>query len=558
MEILITDIVDAALISGVTAVFLFADIIAKNHLKIGLRDIGADLALGAFVVQLAFLTNLLTNQQMSSFNENVLFAVGFAIIWILCLWLPSKRDILADMFSYTLGIFALAGAIMHSLGAPNPTGILIVAVASFILSVIGFLFADHLKSESTTQRFRSITKKMNVYEMNENYRKIDAGKSGTDPLQPVIDIIRGAIRDDDTLTATRGIRELADFGSELVQYNDNTSLVIRHLNAQLYGLGMLAEEERNRDLIVEVIDAFKTIACSCIQKGMEKSTLQATEYLNNFFRWHMDKSFFPTLGRIELIKRAETTTDLYNVLKKNTITSPRHKFATASGKIGENAARFRMIEAAERSVELLKIIALDAASKKDIDTLEYVRSALVEVAATVKENQLEHLEKQIITTLRDICIKAVQESSDRKKNDSLPKAVLALRDVGEIFGERSYPDVTGSLKDIGIVAARRHSDSKVSHVIPHIEHFCLLASEKQMDEHASSSVVAIMEVCRASIREQMVESTARSSKTLASLSNRENLTIFVNEAVFELGKYREMDREMFALFEKTYNNSGGK
>ncbi|WP_406655995.1 hypothetical protein V7O62_09150 [Methanolobus sp. ZRKC2] len=558
MQILITDIVDAALIMGVTTVFLFVDIVAKNHLKIGLKDIGADLALGAFVVQLAFLTNLLTAQEMSYFNNNVILAVCFAIFWIICLWLPGKKDILADMFSYTLGAFALAVSIMHSLGAPNITGIIIVMIASLVLSIIGFLFADHLRGEAVTQRFIDITRDMNVYEMNESYRKIDSGKAGVDPLQPIVDIIRGAIRNDDTLTATRGIRALSTYGSDLIQGHENTSLIIRHLNAHLYGIAMLAEDEKNRDLIIEIIDAFETIACVCMEKSMEKTTLQTIEYLHNFFKWHMDRSFFPALGKIELVRRAETTNDLYNVLNKKTISSPRHKFAKASGKIGERAARFKMIEAAEKSVALLKIIAIDAASKEDIDTLEYVRTALVDVAATVKENKLKHLEKQIITTLRDICIKDVQESSDRKKNDSLPKAVAALKDIGEIFGESSYLDVTDSLKDIGIVAARRHSDAKVSYVIPHIEYFCILASEKEMKEQASRSVVSIMELCRASIREQMVESTARSSKTLASLSNRNNLKVFVNEAVLELGKYREMDREMFALFEKTYNNSGGK
>jgi hypothetical protein len=55
----------------------------------------------------------------------------------------------------------------------------------------------------------------------------------------------------------------------------------------------------------------------------------------------------------------------------------------------------------------------------------------------------------------------------------------------------------------------------------------------------------------------MVESTALSSKTLAGLSQKEELMVFVNDAVFEIGKYKEIDREMFALFEKTYNNSGG-
>jgi hypothetical protein len=558
MQILIPDIIDTVMVIGIIAVLLFIDIIAKNSLKTGQKDIGADLAISAVAIQFAFIITLVTNRETEYFYSNILLAFSFGIIWAVCLWLPRKKYVLENMFSYTLGTFALSLSILYVLGVSGITSIVMIVGASLILSVAGFLFADYLNSERITQRFLDITKGLNTCEMNEDYRKMDSLKSVFDPLQSVIDIIRGALRNDDNLTAVNGIHALGKFASGILQSEGNNSLIVRHLSAHLYGLGVLAEREEKTDIVNEIIDTFGDIGGNCTEKNMEKATLQIIEHMHNLFNLHKVGDHALAGGKISLLKKTNTVRELSNALTDNSVFTPRHELAIAAGRIGQMAARQKMTETVEKCISLLKVIALDAASSKDIHTLEHVRKALVEVAVSVKENRLEHVEKQIILALRDICIKTVQESPDRKKNDALQKVVAALREIGNIFGERSYLEVTGSLRDIGVTAARKHSDEKMFDVIGHIEYFCVCAAEKDLEEEASVSVSALAQVCEASIKEQMVESTALSSKVLAGLAKKDKLTIFVNEAVFELGKYREIDREMFALFEKTYNSSGGK
>ncbi|WP_340819977.1 hypothetical protein [Methanolobus sp. WCC4] len=558
MQILIPDIVDTALISGIISVFLIADILVKNHLKLDLRDVGADLAIGALVMQIAFIATILKGQQMDLFWNNIVLAICFALFWVTCLWLAGKRDALTDMFSYTIGTFALAASIMHFLGTFRPTGMVILLAYSFILSVLAFLLADYLRTEAVKLNFGKFTKDLQIYDMNESYRKLESGTGNIDPLQPVIDLIRGAIRNRDNFTATVGIRRIPEICSKVLASSGNKALIIKYLNTHLYQLAILAEEEKDRFALMEVIDSFGSIGKQCAEANMESFVLHTIESMNNFFDLYCERQRFSKMNILSQIKRSKGPKDLVDIVTNKVISTPMHKLSIATGEIGKTTAGKDMLEPTENAVILLKKIALDAASNADTATLENIRKVLLEFARTVDNKDQEHLKKLIIYALRDIGIKTIHESPDLKKHDCLDKVIETLKEIGDIFGEGSIPDITNALKDIGVVAARKHSDKKVSSVIPVMEHFCTVAAEGHHEEHASNAVSAILEVCEISIREQMVESTASSSKSLASLSNIEAVSVFVNEAVFELGKYREIDREMFALFDKTYRKSGGR
>ncbi|SFM71847.1 hypothetical protein [Methanolobus profundi] len=558
MQILIPDIVDTALISGVISVFLIADILVKNYLKINLRDVGADLAIGALVIQLGFIATILKGQQMDLFWSNIVLAICFMIFWVTCLWLAGKRDALTDMFSYTIGTFALAASIMHFLGTFRPTGMIILLAYSFILSVLAFLLADHLRTETVKQNYEKFTKDLQIYDMNESYRKLESGKGNMDPLQPVIDLTRGAIRNRDNFVATVGIRIIPEICSKVLASSGNKALIIKHLNIHLYQLAILSGEEKERFALMEVIDSFGSIGEQCAEADMESFVLHTMDSMNDFFDMYSERYHFPPLDKLSLIKRSKGPNDLVDIVTNKVVSTPIHELAIATGNVGIMAAKKEMLEPTENAVILLKKIALEAAASRDTATLENIRKVLLEFARTVDSKGQDHLKKLIVYALRDIGIKTIHESPDLKKHDCLDKVIETLREVGEIFGKDSILDVTAALKDIGIVAARKHSDVKVSRVIPVMEHFCTVAAESHHEDQASNAVNAILEVCEISIREQMVESTASSSKSLAKLSNIESVSVFVNEAVFELGKYREIDREMFALFDKTYRKSGGR
>ena len=558
MQILIPDIVDTALISGVISVFLIADILVKNYLKINLRDVGGDLAIGALVIQLAFIATILKSQQMDFFWNNIILAMCFAVFWVTCLWLAGKRDALTDMFSYTIGTFVLAASIVHFLGTFRSTGMIILLVFSFILSILAFLLADSLRTEKVKLDFEKFIKDLQIYDMNESYRKLEAGKGIIDPLQPVVDLIRGAIRNKDDFVATVGIRRIPEICSKVLVSSGNKALVIKHLNMHLYQIAILAADEKDRFALMEAIEAFGSIGKQCTEANMESFALHTIDSMNDFFDLYNEKRNFPQLGMLSQIKNSKGPKDLVDILTNKVVSTPMHKLAISTGDVGRAAASEDMLEPTENSVILLKKIALDAASSRDTSTLENIRGVLLELAKTVDSKDQDHLKKLIIYALRDIGIKTIHESPDLNKHDCLDKVIETLKEIGEIFGERSILDVTAALKDIGVVAARKHSDVKVSRIIPVMEHFCTVAAESHHEDQASNAVNAILEVCEISIKEQMVESTASSSKSLANLSNIESVSVFVNEAVFELGKYREIDREMFALFDKTYRKSGGR
>ncbi|WP_319506158.1 hypothetical protein [uncultured Methanolobus sp.] len=558
MQILIPDIIDTALISGVISLFLFANILVKNYLKINLRDVGADLAIGALVIQLAFIATILIDQQMDYFWNNFVLTICFGFFWIVCLWLAGKRDALTDMFSYTIGTFALAASIMHYLGTFKAIGMTLLLVYSFILSVVAFLLADYLRTEAVRSKFNEFFKDLQIYDMNESYRKLEAGKENVDPLQPLIDIIRGAVRNNDDFVAIIGIMEIPEICSKVLASSGNKNLIIKHINTHLYQLTILAEDEKDRFAMMEVIDAFGSVGNQCAKAGMESFTLQTIDSMTSFFEMHREREYFPQLDKLTLIKRSKNPKDLVNIITNKVVSTPLHKLAIASGDIGTTSAKKDMIDSTERSVILLKKIALDAAVNRDTATLENIRKVLLYLARTVDNKNQDHLKKLIIYSLRDIGIKTVQESPNLKRHECLDKVIETLKEIGEIFGGDSILDVTAALKDIGVVAARKHSDGKVSMIIPVMEHFCTVAAKEDNEDHASHAINAMLEVCEISIKEQMVESTASSSKSFANLSNIESISVMVNEAIFEIGKYREIDTEMFALFDKTYRKSGGR
>lgn len=561
MQILVTDIIGTALITFLIAVFLFIDIITKNKLGSELRSIGSDMSIGAIAIQLAFTATLLTNQKMDILYENVAFSIFFTVLWVISIWLSGKKDTLKNMLSYTLGSFALSLAILQVLDVSSPIETVLSISASLIVSTAGFLFADYLNNERIDRDFLEILEKLNMYEMNDDYRKIEAGKTAFDPLGPAIDIIRGSIRKNEEHIAVNGIKALGTFGSDIIRSDGNNTLATKHLSAHLYELGILADNIDRTDISRETIRVLGELGYECAQRKMEKATMKDIEHLHNIFNVHKTKDNTILDSKAISLRKAKTMTDVYNILIGTHAFSTRHELVIAVGRIGQVAAKQEMVDALEKALELMKLMALDA-SDKDIQTLEHVHRSMVNIATPVRDKKLKFAEKMMIQAMRDVCIKAVQVSADKKKtgrnNNAHKEAVATLRDIGTIFGETSYSEITASLKDIGIAAARKHSDEKVSDVIVEIEHFCLRAADKKLKDEAALAIHSLAQVCEASMKEQMTNSTSLSSRTLADLSQRDELTIFVNDAVFEMAKYRELNLDMFTLFDRTYRNCGGR
>ena len=530
MQILITDIVDAAIIIGFIALFVLSDIFLRNRLKLSISGIGADLAIGAFVIQMAVLANLLTGENIADvavIQINMAISLVFAGVWVLCVWLPTKNTVVMTAISYIIGTAALAASTWNLMGTHQANTVPIITVSAFGIGGIGFLVADSLYKEHTSQRFEHITSDTTAYDLTEACRKSAAGVYSIDPVQPAVDIIRGAVRDHDHTTARIGIRSISGFGSKVITGSKGTVTIAKHLNSHLYQVGVLAMLEKESVVLGEVIDAIGNIGYASSTSGSETAAVECLITIDSIFE----------------------------ALKKHAHDEKaQQKLAAVSGKIAFVSSGAKQIDSVEKAVVILKNIGFEAAANYHDAALLEVKGALMEIAKLSSENELYASTKQAVIALRDIGLKSSQQQREGEKPKALWEVISGMRELGQSLGSSGIEDVIGALRDIGIAVVRIHSETEVSRVVAAIEHQGEYASENGLDEGASGAVAAILEICETSIKEQLKVAVTSSAAALSRLSRVEALSVSVNDAVFELGKYKGTDSEgeMYSFFEDAY------
>ncbi|MBN2487445.1 MAG: hypothetical protein JXA98_00285 [Methanosarcinaceae archaeon] len=531
--IVIADILDAALIIGFTAAFLFSDIFLKNRLRLEISHIGSDLALGALVTQLSVMVHLITSENIATvtlIEINVLISFILTILWVTSVWLPTTNRPKAVEISYLMGAYALALSTMHLLGIHDPGFMTMIQLCALGVGAVGYLSADFLRKEIITQRFEDLFKEATSYNLIEACRKHASGLSASDPLQPVVDLIRSAIRNHDSKTTILGIHALTDLGINLISGSKATPIVIKHLNSHLYQIGMLAEMEKDRETVIVVIEAIGKIGDMSSKYGDEISTVGTLATMDSLFTILKDD-----------MKDENTTCCL----------------AAGAGRIAVNSAGSKQVDALEKAIHLIREIGINAIPNHHHLTTGKVRDVLLGTAR-VCVNTLPAVEKQIVRTLRDMGIKASQERGNGEKPQSLWQIISALRELGDILEEKSLNEVTWALRDIGVVAARNQYDNEVSKVIDSLENVGESASEKRFHGSASQPVAAILQISEVLIKENLRVSTGLAAASLARLSKIDELTVEVNDAVFDLSKYRDLERDMYTLFEGTYRKTAAK
>ncbi|MBN1134604.1 MAG: hypothetical protein JXA38_06810 [Methanosarcinaceae archaeon] len=531
--IVIADILDGALIIGFTSAFLFLDIFLKNHLRLEISHIGSDIALCALVTQLSVMVYLITSENIENVNFieiNVLISFILTILWVISLWLPTTNRPKAVEISYLTGTYALAFSTMHLLGIHNLGFMTIIQLCALGVGAIGYLLADFLRKEIITQRFEDHLKETTAYDLIEACRKYASGLSTSDPLQPVVDLIRSAIRNHNSKTTTLGIHALTDLGIKHISKSKASPPVIKHLNSHLYQIGMLAEMENDRTTILGVIDAIGKIGEMSSKYGDEISTVGSLGTMDSMFR---------------MLKEGMKDEDITCCL------------VDGIGRIAVSSADSRQLNALEKAIYLLREIGINAIPKHHHITVGKVGDMLLGTSKTC-ENTLPSVDKQIVLALRDMGIKASQERGNGEKPQSIWQIITSLRKLGDLLKEKSLNEVIWALRDIGVVAARSHYDNDVGRIIDSLENLGEFTSEKRFHGSASQSVAAILQISEVLIKEKLKVSTGLAATALARLSRIDELTVEVNDAVFDLGKYRDLEREMYSFFEETYRKVATK
>jgi hypothetical protein len=169
------------------------------------------------------------------------------------------------------------------MGTHQANTVPIITVSALGIGGIGFLVADSLYKEHTSQRFEHITSDTTAYDLTEACRKSAAGVYSIDPVQPAVDIIRGAVRDHDHTTARIGIRSISGFGSKVITGSKGTVTIAKHLNSHLYQVGVLAMLEKESVVLGEVIDTIGNIGYTSSTSGSETAAVECLITIDSIF-----------------------------------------------------------------------------------------------------------------------------------------------------------------------------------------------------------------------------------------------------------------------------------
>ena len=136
---------------------------------------------------------------------------------------------------------------------------------------------DKLSEKISKKEFKdSIDEK---YQLNRSQYSIMLLAGDDDQIVPLVDVIKKAIRSDDTTTARDGIKKLENILCELLDYDDYKNGVIKHFCEHFGRISSLSISENNEDIIIELSESLSTIANKLVKEKNTQNGLEDVVYL---------------------------------------------------------------------------------------------------------------------------------------------------------------------------------------------------------------------------------------------------------------------------------------
>ena len=117
------------------------------------------------------------------------------------------------------------------------------------------------------------------YQLNKHQYSIMLLEGDKDQIVPLVDVIKKAIRSDDTTTARDGIKKLENILCELLDYDGDKKGVIKHFCEHFGRISSLSISEDNEDIIIELSESLSTIANKLVKEKNTENDLEYVVYL---------------------------------------------------------------------------------------------------------------------------------------------------------------------------------------------------------------------------------------------------------------------------------------
>jgi hypothetical protein len=297
-----------------------------------------------------------------------------------------------------------------------------VALAPYIQNITDLLKPENIIKQLATD----ITTECKKYNSKE------------DPIQPIVDIIRGSIRKYDFETTRVGLEALTKQVINVIGPNCEEE-ISKSFCTRVQGVGKLAASIKDEDSTIEVIENLKKFGENTMGKKLEVATRE-------------------TITSLEAVGIAATR-------KGRVLEDAVKKAVQALETIGKTAIKYHN-KVAEEAAKSLGIVGNAAANKELEDATREIISSLETVGKSAMDEEQRDVASQIVSSLRVVGETAAKVGE--KLQDVVRHAALTIGEVGKVAATKAT--VNGNFKTVAQVAKEA------------LENILKIAEEKGLNE----------------------------------------------------------------------------
>ena len=336
----------------------------------------------------------------------------------------NKGELLSESVIWSLGHISISlewcVSIAFWLGI-----ITFVALAPYIWNITNLLKPENIITQLTTR----ITKN----------KKFNSNK---DPIQPIVDIIRGSIRKYDFETTRVGLEAVTNRVISVIDLKceeEISNSISNSFCTRLQGVGKLAASIKDEESTEEVIENLERFGKDTAEKTLEVATKQA-------------------IASLEVVGITATRkgTELEDAVKKA---------VQALETIGKTAIKYHN-KVAEEAAKSLGTVGNAAANKELEDATREIISSLKTVGESAMDEEQRDVASQIVSSLRVVGETAA--NLGEKIQDLVRHAALTIGEVGKVAATKAT--VNGNFKTVAQVAKEA------------LENILKIAEEKGLNE----------------------------------------------------------------------------
>ncbi|MBE0524632.1 MAG: hypothetical protein IBX40_09920 [Methanosarcinales archaeon] len=543
----------------ITALFFLIVLYVKHVHKLNLRSVGSDICLGALFIQITMLALPLwatTSVSINVIGQSVAVILTL-FTWIITNWLLKRRKPsrtfstnflnklfnrsnkpinFREFFSFVLGIFALCISLMMVLNVIGfglkdfmvlTTHLAFAAITSMIIGYAGHGIYRYLQNEQFTQQFSRFFREITADNVLITIQAGGIQIHDRDPVQPVVDIIRGSIMKGVLGPSLFGLKILKESCIEIITSSgmrqQNLNKVTLHFINNIYDINKLALRMDEDEVAIESVINLSEIGEIAVYNGLEKSVEDILSKL----------------------------TENYDVIQIKKFDTMKLVIIDSISHIGSAAAAHGMESSASKASNMLGNVGISAVRTKHKTILNKIINVLYIIGEASGINSLESTLKQTAVKLRDMGTSLVQSDLIYEALQIITK----LEKLGFVAAsnklELATEQVLWSIKDIGVSCGYQRNEQGIKVAVNAFANIGLESSRQKLHDALDQAIWSLKEVSRYPISEELESSTKNSAKSFASLATVEFDK--VEKAIHDLKQYFGSDEtDRFDKFETQY------